>query len=513
MVFLSSSLQAQPFTLSHSPFTESLISLDHTSEGFMVRTPTGAIHHYFRLLPYESKGGHIGNDGRVVRRISNDNGLSWSEYEVIYDDTLDDRNVHVGITGSNGIVICFRRYDASLTDETLRAIDINILSSTDQGLNWSLRTIIPSAPLPGAGTQRLVNIPGGISLLGLRGYYYTEFRKLDNRAWGNYGGQLDYLSDSSFYTGEGCFAYAGNGMIFGLLVDMSRGDTSSYYQVYSKDYGMSWSTPQRTNITPGYFCVSPHIFYDEAINRLIILASDRRSTNAGESALKECLWIYSALPEELMQDPRSYTLVDTLPRPEKGSWRFYGYPCAVKTDDGRYLVVVSDGLKTTDYKNGGTENANLYQFWISIDKQDTTSPGAPVNGSSLTSLDSCTLKWENIDPDPDFSGYIIRKTWYVQNQPASEFLGRTMKDSYTVGKNLLDGDSVIFEISSADSSGNESPGLKIKIENITRAINEKNASIKRKSTARIEDIYNIMGRKVDRKKHQIIKLKNNKVQL
>ncbi len=81
----------------------SLINEDHTSEGFLISLEDGIIVHFFRLDPGEN-GSHIGNKGRIVKRVSLDDGNTWSSHSIVYEDDFDDRNVHGGITDDNLIV-------------------------------------------------------------------------------------------------------------------------------------------------------------------------------------------------------------------------------------------------------------------------------------------------------------------------------------------------------------------------------------------------------------------------
>src|SRR5699024_11377909 len=84
---------------------ESHITDNHTEECFLETNKNGSIIHVFRLDP---SGDHIGNNGYIAKRISEDNGKTWSQPQKVYDSNeYDDRNVHGGITKS-GRIVCFR---------------------------------------------------------------------------------------------------------------------------------------------------------------------------------------------------------------------------------------------------------------------------------------------------------------------------------------------------------------------------------------------------------------------
>jgi hypothetical protein len=342
-----------------TPIVPSLISNDHTSEGFMVTISSGRIIHFFRLDP-GSGGSHTGNNGKVVQRHTDDGGITWSSIDTVYSDQYDDRNINGGILQNGRIVLTFRRilvYNSS----TNTHIDFNLIYSDDDGVTWSPRQVINSTGITSDNsTIQYVPTKGYMNQYNTTNYVELRFSN-DGVNWGNPSYIWDYRTSLQYIINESCFAYTKNGKMVGLMRNDIHSFGHNYYQVSSNDYGNTWTQPIHTNMANGYFCPSPTIFYDQAHDDIWAIATDRRGDDTIYSHNLEKIWIYVSKVDSILNNPTKWTLVDTFSRPHPTNYKFYGYPCVTRKHDGNYLIVF------TESDAGSHELANLYQFEIKYD--------------------------------------------------------------------------------------------------------------------------------------------------
>ncbi|MCX6258995.1 MAG: exo-alpha-sialidase [Bacteroidia bacterium] len=387
-----------------SDIQPSLVDSDHTAEGFMVTLSDGSIVHFFRLDP-GFWGDHTGNTGRIVKRISYDNGNTWQPNEPVYDDTLwDDRNVHGGLIGKDSVVLFFRKYNATFAWQ----IGLFYIYSFDGGQTWSELQTINTIPNGTFGTNKIVKIPGVGFLASISGAYYVELRlSLDGIDWHNMLYVWDYTLGHEYYFGESCFTYLGNGKLIGLIRNSTQTLGSTYYQVTSSDYGQTWTEPASTNIAQPYFCPAPIIFYDTLHQDIWSIATDRRNlVGYVYNAYDSQVWVYRNKTDDVFANPTNYTLEMTMLRPEPSYYRFYGYPTYTRTSNGNYLVVFTDCYK----KPNNLEDADFFQFHINYDTLISESSVYEWNNGSTS---------ETIAPDT--SGIYIAT--------ASDNMGNSYTDS------------------------------------------------------------------------------------
>jgi hypothetical protein len=342
-------------------YQQSLFDDDHTSEGFIVTLSDGRLVHFYRMDP-GFEGDHISNNGRIVKRVSSDNGISWQSYEEVYNDSMwDDRNIHGGLIGQDSILLFFRKFDAFF----MQQIGMFFITSFDGGITWSAPHDIYSINNGTFGSHKLIKIPGLGFIMSISGSYYVEIRySQDGMDWNNLLHIWDYTYNHLYNFGEACFSYIGNGKIIGLIRNIAQNFGSTYYQVTSSDLGQTWTPPVSTNIAQPYFCPAPMLFYDTLYNDLWALATDRRNYVASEFyADSSRIWVYRNKPDEIFNYPQNYSLVTSMLRPEPSYYRLYGYPTYARKSDGNYLIVFTDSHK----KSNNLEDANLYQFGINYD--------------------------------------------------------------------------------------------------------------------------------------------------
>lgn len=340
---------------------ESLVEEHHDSEGILLSLDNGVILNFFRRSE-GTEGNHADNKGGVYKRTSYDKGVSWSRPVVVYNDSLDDRNLRGGITDNGEIILFFRRYDA----ENKKSVDLNYIISKDGGNSWSQRKKIIFNLEVGEEVwiDNFIKVNTNRYLLPIHGVSYCELRYLSyengnisisDKIW-----DWDYTSNNKYMIDEPSFSYLGNGKLIGIFRDESKLKGSNYFQVSSLDYGKTWTKPERTNICEPFFAPAPLIFYDTMLKRIVVIGTDRRRpANGGYSPEDSELWIYTNEIEEVFNNPSGYNLIKKMSRPEPSSFRFYGYPTFTRINSKSLLVVFTD----SSY-NGVTEDGNLYQFKI-----------------------------------------------------------------------------------------------------------------------------------------------------
>ncbi|OFY33830.1 MAG: hypothetical protein A2W91_09310 [Bacteroidetes bacterium GWF2_38_335] len=365
--------------------TPSLLTDDHTAEGFLVTLSSGRIIHFFRLEEGIFSN-HIGNGGKIVKRYSDDNGATWSENILVYDDEYDDRNVHGGRLESDRIVLFFRRFDANFATH----VDMNFIYSDDGGETWSTREVINTEGIS-CGTHTLNYVPGKGYMNIFMQRFYIELRfSEDGSNWDSIAHIWDYRENQEFPIGEVSLAYVGDGKIIGLIRDISE-EPKNFMQFVSEDYGETWTDPRLTNIADTFYCVSPLNFFDPEKNELFSIATDRRGAYYFElSNFDSKVWIYKNKPDEIFNQPLNYNLVGKIDRPVINSYRFYGYPTATKMANGKYLVIFTESFRRPNFN----ENADFYQFIIEWDetttveqKEISNSKSWPVPFSDLLNLE------------------------------------------------------------------------------------------------------------------------------
>lgn len=343
-----------------SEFVPSLISEDHTAEGFLVTLSTGRIVHIFRLDPGQ-EGHHVGNAGRIVRRYTDDGGLTWSQNYTIYNSQYDDRNVAGGLVQNDRIVVFFRRYEAV----TVQTIDLLFMYSDDGGDSWS-DTVKINTVAHGPGPHQLIEVPGKGFMAIFYDSYYVEIRySQDGTRWDEIDYRWDYRANYSHNITECSFAYVGNGRIVGLTRDNNYAWGSHPYQFSTTDYGTEWSNPMKTNLADSFFCAAPLVFYDNMHNDLWTIVTDRRSHCGPQYQNKDSeIWIYRNNPDEVIDNPMNYKLFTKRLRPQPNFYRLYGYPIFTKKLDGNYLVIFTESSRKVNYK----EQADFWQFEIKYEE-------------------------------------------------------------------------------------------------------------------------------------------------
>jgi hypothetical protein len=350
--------------LSVSEPQASLTGEDHTSEGFLITMDDGRIVHFFRLDP-GVEGGHVGNQGRIVKRVSADNGKTWGAPETVYNDQYDDRNIRGLLTDDGKLLLFFRRFEAT----EWKTVDLNYIVSTDGGETWSERRTLPfSSPVWEYQAGAPVALGGGHYLLPTYGVGYCEMRKFtvvgDSLTFTPGMWVFDHTQTQPLGIDEPYCAVLPEGKMICLFRDdrkaggyTNEAPGANYYQSVSVDDGRTWTLPEKTNIADTLFCAHPLLLYEPALERpLVAVATDRRKPYQEDK-----VWVYSGAAETVFHDPKGWKLLSLIDRPQPLDYAFYGYPCATKTKDGRWLVVLTESAH-----DGINEDTDFYQFYLTI---------------------------------------------------------------------------------------------------------------------------------------------------
>ena len=337
----------------------SLISPDHTAFGFLKKLSNGRLLHIFRS-DSGITGNHVGVNGTIVKRFSDDDGVTWTTPEVIYKDEYDDRNFTGGILDDGEIVLFFGRYKMSGT-WTGEFIDVNYLSSTDNGITWSDRKELFSG-------NKFVCLYNIFKIPGLDGYfaasyynYLVEIRHSDDgHNWDSVYYKWDYNVNKELNIVEPVFIPLENGKIIGLF----RVENTAIHQTISEDYGKTWSLPVPTNLAKGSFCSYPNGFYDPEIGKFFAIVSDRRGSTYDDKNNLSGSWVYCQNINDVFLNPQGYSKPSFIKRARPDIFRFLGYPITAKTNDSTYICLYNDCYK----KQNNLEDAEYYQFYIHLDK-------------------------------------------------------------------------------------------------------------------------------------------------
>lgn len=107
--------------------------------------------------------------GRICTVRSNDEGRTWTEPVILYDDDIDNRDPHIAQM-SDGTLICsffsLERVDRSVSTRGFKSQGVQIVCSKDGGKTWDkeTRTLVPSGWVCSAPVREM---PDGTYILGI----------------------------------------------------------------------------------------------------------------------------------------------------------------------------------------------------------------------------------------------------------------------------------------------------------------------------------------------------------
>lgn len=370
LIIMNSCKDSRDWNIHTTSFKPLLYSEDHTSEGFLVPLENGNILLLFRIDP-GIEGDHTGDDGYIAQIPYNPEKDQWGEVETVYNShRYDDRNIHGGVTQDGRIVLFFRRYIPD-APEGIKTEGRYFMYSNDNGKSWSKpqESVAWTDPeeidLWGVwSTGQMFYIPdiNKYAMTGCR-RYITYSR--DGTSWEEYN---KITENQNYALSEIAGAWCGDSRIIALIRDDEREKGHPLLQVESHDNGETWNEPEPTNIPPDqHWGCAPQLIYDQKRDLLIALTSDRYSKPNDQNSL----FIYTARPDEIVDNPGNWTLQHELKRPwAREDFRgnrplnknLYGYPTIAPINEQEYLVVFTERAQVQ-----GSEQADLYYFRLIFD--------------------------------------------------------------------------------------------------------------------------------------------------
>lgn len=311
----------------------------HVHQTDVVLCPNGDL-----LVCFREGTEHCSNDGKIVTMRSVDDGLTWSDRQIVREQPgTDEREASLarladGTIMMNAWVNAFYDGDGrytSVPDPTYRGRPggIYVGRSSDDGRSWSWpRTPIDPTPYQHIySSERVVELPSGRLLMAT---YATKSAgaadKVDIGAAifcsDDKGKTFNYLSTLADLPGLSVSEPALIRTTAGLLVCILRNDNGPgkpYYQTTSSDSGATWTAPEVTTV-PGYY--TPACFVEAPDGTLLCIHGSREDP-AG-------IYIVPSEDGGLTWDmARRRVVRDDFP-PNLDT----GYPSAVVTPDGRIMV-------------------------------------------------------------------------------------------------------------------------------------------------------------------------------
>jgi len=337
-------------TITTGEVEESLME-QHSSEGFLVTLNDTTVLNMFRRAE-----GHIGPPGQIMQRYYDIESGEWTEPEVVYNSSYDDRNVHGGITDDGRVVAFFRR-----RDEDGDNVDTNVIYSDDGGNTWSER--IDISDIFESGSFRPIG-----TLQKMEDRYIMPSYDINSAEIISSEDGIEWETEAIIYKehhypniNELDVAYLGDGNFVAIF----RTD-GEHLQKTSTDHGETWSEFEKTNIIDhleygeGERMRKPELLYREDLERLYVITSE--NTDPPE---EQRLWILSQNVSDGLPHADGYIIEDYKYRPlrDESTRYFYGYPTYTQIGEDDYLIVFSD----TDHATTGDEDVYLFQFKMTID--------------------------------------------------------------------------------------------------------------------------------------------------
>ncbi len=352
----------------HTEVKPALFGDDHMSEGVLLPLSDGRIMLAFRRDPGR-EGHHVGTSGHIAQSIYDPAADTWSEIETIYSSNgrFDDRNIHGGVTRDGRLVLFMRRMRGNKQTEKRYT-----LYSDDDGQTWSdlqepeAWSDPEASGIPGIwSTGQMFYNPDIEQYMMVGCRRYVTFSP-DGVAWE----KVVKMTDSEKYKlTEVAGAWCGENRVVALIRDNEHKRGRTLLQLVSRDNGETWTDPKPSNIPPdNHWGCAPQVIYDAKRDLLIALNSTRYT----QPNKKQALYIYTARPDEIMDNPGGWTRQLEIPRPwaddairDKRPLNnsFYGYPTITPINDDEYLVVITERARMH-----GTEQADLYYFRLQINK-------------------------------------------------------------------------------------------------------------------------------------------------
>lgn len=315
---------------------------------------------FFRYDPAQF---HVSNSDSIMKRISYDGGVTWSDASKVFASDSVDGNQSSGLLNDGTIVIFLRKYDVGNFPASAQ---IGYIRSTDKGETWSNFTII--SPIESnksiAPFGKIIKRTNGDFqvLFYLQGYCESWISSDNGETWSSSGVVYDFrVSNPDRMLNEPFAANIGSGRQILHARDELIG--GPFYQLTSEDDGVTWTWRGRTNIgSDSTARVAPCIHYDEERDILISILTQRHIDNSSSSfqynTKNDSIIFYINRPNEVFTTPTNYRPISSIKRPEPDNLSLYGYADIAKLSSGSYIGLFTERMSAIP----SGEKSHLWQF-------------------------------------------------------------------------------------------------------------------------------------------------------
>ncbi len=201
----------------------------------LIKLPSGRL-----LTVYRVGDGHIGVDGVIVLRTSDDLGHSWSDAVTIYNDpTYDARDCSVRQLSDGRLALTFFLHNG--TDPT----GLRVMFSSDEGVTWGTPVSMGTPfDLWAAVTDGIVELDNGDLVVAVYGINAADTHQravllasTDDGATWSTRGTIAGDGGTRHYQEPGLVLLA-DGTLYSVIRSTAGGD---YYYATSADDGATWS--------------------------------------------------------------------------------------------------------------------------------------------------------------------------------------------------------------------------------------------------------------------------------
>lgn len=281
------------------------------------------------IFSFRIEGGHTGNDGKIVKRYSNDGGVTWGSISDVYESIYDDRNIAGGKVG-NRLVVFFSRYNSA---GAVR-VDMGRIYSDDNGATWSAYSTYTPVVTGSVPFGNIVKANGKW----LQSVYHLNFAELaestDGATWTHLTNMWDYRVTLTHLTSEVDIVYFGQDSLIALARNETLPNGGSSFQFKSIDNGNTWAY---VDVLPfDVVTKAPALAYDSLRSKILYSAGER-SLPVSENKLL----LYSA-PNTVISDVTQWAYTSAIQRPVPNSRDFYGYPFFAPLDNGDFAMIFTD---------------------------------------------------------------------------------------------------------------------------------------------------------------------------
>lgn len=267
----------------------------------LAKDSTGKIYMTYRVS--DTNTHMFDSTGRVVLRISSDNGMTWgTEIVVANEANIDDRNMAILIFNDGSvetIMITYNTYNSSAAT-TLYCTKATVANPTV----WSQRVSISQGLNSGYGRGNPILLSNGKILVPFNTINNTTHvgeSSNGGTTWTNYTVAPTYRQELAIIECKTSGSYQGK--VFGII----RNSNSPYgfYEVISTDYGHTWGV---TNISPDIFTdyPTPGEFLRWDDNTILLVTSLNNKVAIYRSTDEALTWTYIGYTDLPPTSPASF---------------------------------------------------------------------------------------------------------------------------------------------------------------------------------------------------------------